>query len=131
MSQRLGPLIPALQKLHPDLHGVGRCRTRQHLSSNHPGGGSDVAARYCGSWRFGYCARTGHAYEDQGASALDDVDGVVDVVVSGMWMSTQCLHPTYTTVDNSGNQAIPAARTVFIADTGKPTLELLGLSTLT
>ena len=38
---------------------------------------------------------------------------------------------TYTAVDNSGNQAIPAARTVFIVDTGKPTLELLGLSTLT
>ena len=34
---------------------------------------------------------------------------------------------TYTAVDNSGNQAIPAARTVFIVDTGKPTLELLDI----
>ena len=70
----------------------------------------------------------GTAYEDQGASALDDVDGVVDVVVSGtVDVNTLGVYTlTYTAVDNSGNQAIPAARTVFIVDTGKPTLELLG-----
>ena len=72
-------------------------------------------------------------YPDEGAIALDDVDGVVDVVTSGtVDVNTLGVYTlTYTALDNSGNQAIPAARTVFIVDTGKPTLELLGLSTLT
>ena len=129
MSQRLGPLIPAPRKLHPDYTASDAAGNQATLSLEPSWWGSDVGA----------------VITVVGDLAI--VLGIVQLTKKvpvpwmmwmaswtlssvGLWMSTLGVYTlTYTAVDNSGNQAIPAARTVFIVDTGKPTLELLGLST--
>ena len=69
----------------------------------------------------------GTTYSDPGATATDDVDGNVDVVVSGAVdtaiAATYTL--TYSASDSSGNSST-ATRTVNVVDTTAPVITLLG-----
>ena len=70
----------------------------------------------------------GDAYEEQGATAQDNVDGSVDVVVSGEVGSEPGVYTiTYTATDAAGNSSqITREVTVLAVDTTPPVITLLG-----
>ena len=70
----------------------------------------------------------GQIYDDPGASALDSCDGAVVVQLSGEVdvMVAGSYTMVYSASDASGNQAIPAVRTVQVADTMPPIVTLNG-----
>ena len=70
----------------------------------------------------------GEAYEEQGATAQDNVDGSVDVVVSGEVGSEPGVYTiTYTATDTAGNSSqITREVTVLAVDTTPPVITLLG-----
>ena len=70
----------------------------------------------------------GEAYEEQGATAQDNVDGSVDVVVSGEVGSEPGVYTiTYTATDAAGNSSqITREVTVLAVDTTPPVITLLG-----
>jgi hypothetical protein len=76
--------------------------------------------------------RQGKLYVDPGATAMDEEDGAIDVVVRG----TVDVHTLgdfrlqYTAIDSDGNQAVPAERIVRIVDPYKPLIYLNGPSDL-
>ena len=73
-------------------------------------------------------------YGDAGATATDNKDGLVNVVISGT-VDTSVLGAytiTYTATDNAGNNAQPVTRTVnVVADTVAPVITLNGDSIIT
>ena len=73
----------------------------------------------------------GDSYTDTGATAIDDVDGVVTVTYSGT-VNTDVLGLytiTYTASDSSGNTAT-ASKMVQVIDTTAPVLVVTGASTV-
>jgi beta-glucosidase len=70
----------------------------------------------------------GEAYEEQGATAQDNVDGSVDVVVSGEVGSEPGVYTiTYTATDAAGNSSQTTREvTVLAVDTMPPLITLLG-----
>ena len=70
----------------------------------------------------------GEAYEEQGATAQDNVDGSVDVVVSGEVGSEHGVYTiTYTATDAGGNSSQTTREvTVLAVDTMPPLITLLG-----
>jgi len=70
----------------------------------------------------------GEAYEEQGATAQDNVDGSVDVVVSGEVGSEAGVYTiTYTATDAAGNSSQTTREvTVLAVDTMPPLITLLG-----
>ncbi len=73
----------------------------------------------------------GDAYVDQGATALDNIDGVVDVVTTGtVNVNTLGAYTiTYTSTDSSGNVAT-LTRSVIVQDTTEPVCTLIGDATV-
>jgi GH35 family endo-1,4-beta-xylanase len=75
----------------------------------------------------------GSSYTDAGATATDNHDSNVTVVVSGIVnaavIGTYTI--TYTATDSSGNAAAPVTRTVTVLDTVAPVIALLGETELT
>lgn len=75
----------------------------------------------------------GQTYVDAGATATDNVDASVSVVVAGS-VDTNTVGSytiTYSAVDSSGNLASPVTRTVnVLADTIAPVITLFGSSTI-
>ena len=68
----------------------------------------------------------GTAYDDQGASASDSVDGAVSVSSSGEVGNTAGIYTiTYSASDAAGNTAT-ATRTITVADTQPPVISLIG-----
>ena len=68
----------------------------------------------------------GTAYDDQGASASDSVDGAVSVSSSGEVGNTAGVYTiTYSASDAAGNTAT-ATRTITVADTQPPVISLIG-----
>ena len=66
---------------------------------------------------------------DPGASALDDEDGVVPVIVGGDVVDTSqtgIYQITYNATDAAGNTAIQVVRDVTVLDTTPPVISLLG-----
>ena len=60
----------------------------------------------------------GSTFQDPGATAVDAVDGVVDVVAAGsVNTASEGLYTiTYTASDSAGNQAVPATRVVEVVE---------------
>ncbi len=71
----------------------------------------------------------GDTYKDQGANAIDVVDGVVTVITQGATIDTTIVGATYTIIytatDSSGNTA-QETRTVKVVDTTPPVITLNG-----
>ena len=68
----------------------------------------------------------GTAYDDQGASASDSVDGAVSVSTSGEVGTTAGVYTiTYSASDSAGNTAT-ATRTITVTDTQPPVITLTG-----
>ena len=74
----------------------------------------------------------GTSFTDPGASAQDDVDGAVQVTVSGSVdvNSARSYTLTYTATDSAGNTA-SRDRTVIVADTTAPVVTLIGSGSIT
>ncbi|MDH5518298.1 MAG: DUF5011 domain-containing protein [Gammaproteobacteria bacterium] len=74
----------------------------------------------------------GDAYNEQGATATDNVDGSVSVVITGsVNTSTAGTYTiTYTATDAAGNTAT-ATRTVTVTDTTAPVITLNGAASIT
>ena len=74
----------------------------------------------------------GSDFVDSGATAIDDVDGDVNVVVDGTVNSKKIdtYTITYTSTDSSGNKATKT-RTVNVVDTTPPTITLKGDAEIT
>lgn len=74
----------------------------------------------------------GSAYQEQGANAIDNIDGEVEVIISGsvdtITVGTYTL--TYIANDNAGNTAT-VIRTVSVVDTTPPAITLNGETELT
>ena len=72
----------------------------------------------------------GTVYTDQGATAMDAVDGPVTVVTTGSVGTDAATYTLiYTAIDNAGNTAT-ATRTVIVADTTAPLITLVGPATV-
>ncbi|MBT8083517.1 MAG: DUF5011 domain-containing protein, partial [Gammaproteobacteria bacterium] len=68
----------------------------------------------------------GTAYTDPGATATDAVDGSVPVTTSGSVGAAAGTYTlTYTATDSAGNRAT-ATRTVIVADTTAPVIDMVG-----
>ena len=77
----------------------------------------------------------GDTYNEQGALALDNVDGDIsaNVIIGGDTVNTNTLGTyivTYNVSDAAGNAAIQVTRTVNVADSTSPVITLIGTSTL-
>eukprot|EP00035_Acanthoeca_spectabilis_P026092 m.461270 g.461270 ORF g.461270 m.461270 type:complete len:2124 (+) comp22261_c0_seq1:115-6486(+) len=87
----------------------------------------------CSTWGQPLCAGS-CVFSDLGAYAMDSMDGLVQVAVTGTvfdLITPNMSHIiTYTARDRSGNIAV-AARTVTVVDGTAPLIQLLGNSTLT
>jgi hypothetical protein len=74
--------------------------------------------------------QVGDSYVDAGATANDNYDGdITSRIVVANTVNTMALGNytvTYTVSDNSGNAAVPVARTVHVVDTTKPVITRLG-----
>ncbi len=73
-------------------------------------------------------------YVDAGATATDDIDGSVPVIVGGDTVDTSTPGTyviTYDAVDSSGNAAVQVTRTVNVVDTTPPVLTLNGAASVT
>ena len=69
------------------------------------------------------------SYTESGATAVDDVDGTVDVVIGGDVVNTEVCGTyvvTYDASDGSGNPAAQVTRTVIVQDTTGPVITLVG-----
>ncbi len=77
----------------------------------------------------------GSAYQDAGATALDDVDGDItsSIVTSGAVEPSKVgvYELTYAVSDTSGNEAVPVVRTVTVISPSAPVISLLGSATVT
>ena len=75
----------------------------------------------------------GSSYSEQGAVAVDDVDGNVAVTLSGSVdnMSVGIYTITYKAVDSAGNEATVTREVEVVADTTPPTISLNGASEIT
>jgi hypothetical protein len=77
----------------------------------------------------------GSTYTDEGATAVDDVDGNIsaNIVISGsVDTSTLGVYTlTYTVSDSSGNSATSLTRTIVVVDTTAPQLSLVGETNIT
>ncbi len=67
-------------------------------------------------------------YIDEGATATDNIDGEVAVIISGTVNPSLIgeYTVTYTAIDSSGNEAIPVIRTVVVRDVTAPEITILG-----
>ena len=73
----------------------------------------------------------GTSYTDQGATAIDAVDGSVAVTTSGTVGTAAGTYTlTYTATDSAGNSA-SATRTVVVADTTAPVITMVGAASMT
>ena len=75
----------------------------------------------------------GSTYTEQGATALDSVDGSVSVSIAGDIVDPNIAGTyvvTYDAIDVAGNAATQETRTVTVADTTAPTLALTGSSSI-
>ncbi len=72
----------------------------------------------------------GRTYIDSGATATDNIDGKVPVVITGLPLNTLTLGTyslTFNATDSSGNKAIPANRYITVtADVTAPYISLIG-----
>ena len=73
----------------------------------------------------------GSVYSDDGATALDDVDGdlTASIITDTSAINTNTIgtyQVTYDVADNSNNSAIQVTRTVDVVDTTAPVITLLG-----
>ena len=70
----------------------------------------------------------GEPYSEQGASALDEEEGEVDVSISGQVNTNQVGEYilTYTAVDSFENEASPVTRLVLVSDNTPPSVALIG-----
>ena len=62
-------------------------------------------------------------YTEEGATAFDNVDGILGVTIGGDVVIDDVPNiysVTYNAVDSAGNAAVPVTRTVTVADTGAP-----------
>ena len=75
----------------------------------------------------------GAAYNDQGATALDAVDGVVDATTTDIVLTNKIgsYGITYTAKDAAGNEGIPVERIVNVVDLVAPVITLTGGNTMT
>ncbi len=74
----------------------------------------------------------GTVYIEQGATALDDVDGNISVVITG-YVDTSIIGTyiiSYTAVDSAGNES-SMIRTIIISDNAVPILTLVGPNIIT
>lgn len=75
----------------------------------------------------------GSTYTEQGATALDSVDGTVIVTIAGDIVDANTAGTyivTYDAIDVAGNSATQLTRTVNVADTIAPTITLTGNSAI-
>ena len=75
----------------------------------------------------------GTPYNDEGATATDDCDGVLPVTVGGDTVDVNTLgfyNLTYSATDSSGNTSIGTARAVQVVDTIAPVVTLIGSSSV-
>jgi hypothetical protein len=76
----------------------------------------------------------GTVYVDPGATAVDNIDGNISSNISVSGTVNAGVSGTYTLTyrvsDSAGNNAIAVTRTVNVADTGAPSITLLGSSTV-
>ena len=76
----------------------------------------------------------GATYTDQGATATDNYDTTLTVVVGGDTVDTAIVGTytvTYNVSDSNGNAAVQASRTVSVVDTTVPVITLTGEPTVT
>jgi hypothetical protein len=70
----------------------------------------------------------GETFNDPGATAIDNVDGIVSVISLGI-VDTNTLGTyiiTYTAVNSAGNTATPITREVIVVDTTPPVITIIG-----
>ena len=72
----------------------------------------------------------GTIYSDPGATAIDSVDGSINIVVTGsVGAAAGSYVLTYSATDSAGNGA-SASRTVIVSDSTSPTITLIGEATV-
>ncbi|NRB77044.1 MAG: BspA family leucine-rich repeat surface protein, partial [Saccharospirillaceae bacterium] len=75
----------------------------------------------------------GDTYNELGATVIDEVDGEIDVVITGQ-VNNQVVDSytlTYSAADEAGNQSVEKTRIVYVVDSSAPVLTLNGESEIT